>query len=121
MKHNWLRKLIGGLSFTSVLFIFQACYGTPQDMKNDIFIEGKVKSKTSGEPLNGIKVLIADKMQYEYTNDEGKFSLYTEIANSYKIKFQDVDSTLNGSFIEQDTILTKINKSVYLDIALPEK
>lgn len=31
MKKGWIRKLICGLSFGSALFIFQACYGTPQD------------------------------------------------------------------------------------------
>jgi len=31
MKRNWIRNVIGGLGFGSVLFVFQACYGTPQD------------------------------------------------------------------------------------------
>jgi hypothetical protein len=38
IKQNWRRKLLGGLSLTSALFIFQACYGTPHDMGLDIFI-----------------------------------------------------------------------------------
>ena len=121
MTRNWKSKLIGTLSFASVLFIFQACYGTPQDLGNDIFIEGQVKSKTTGEPIKGIKVSVVDKMQSEYTNDEGKFSLYTELADNYTVKFEDVDSTLNGVYNNADTILGKINKNVYLDIALEKK
>ena len=51
MKTNWIKKLIGGLSLTSTMFIFQACYGTPQDFGMDVLIEGQVKSKTSGLPI----------------------------------------------------------------------
>ena len=121
MKRNWKRKLLGGLSLTSALFIFQACYGTPQDMGLDVFIEGQVKSKITGVPIKGIKVSIAEKMQYQYTNEEGKFSLYTEVADSYKITFEDIDALQNGIFNNRDTILTTINDKVYLDIVLEEK
>ena len=121
MKQNWRRKLLGGLSLTSALFIFQACYGTPQDMGLDVFIEGQVKSKKTSLPVKGIKVSVTDKMQFEYTNADGKFSLYTETADNYKLKFEDIDSNLNGLFDVKDTLLTKIDKTVYLRIALVEK
>ena len=121
MKRNWKRKLIGGLSLTSALFIFQACYGTPQDFGLDIFIEGQVKSQATGNPIKGIKVSVAEKMQYEYTNEEGRFSFYTEIADNYKIKFEDIDAVQNGVFFDRDTLLSGINKRVYLDIVLVEK
>jgi len=45
MKQSWRKKILGGLSLTSALFIFQACYGTLHDMGLDIFIEGQVKSE----------------------------------------------------------------------------
>ena len=121
MKQNWRRKLLGGLSLTSALFIFQACYGTPQDFGLDIFIEGQVKSGKTYIPVKGIKVSVSDKMQFEYTNEEGKFSFYTETADSYKIIFEDIDSNQNGIFAGKDTLLTNIDKRVYLDIVLEEK
>jgi putative lipoprotein (rSAM/lipoprotein system) len=121
MKRNWRRKLIGGLSLTSALFIFQACYGTPQDMGFDILIEGKVRSRTTGIPVKGIKVSMEDRIQYELTNDEGNFSFYTEAAGSYKIKFEDIDLLQNGNFENRDTTLTNIDRRVYLDIGLTEK
>ena len=121
MKRNWRRKLLGGLSLTSALFIFQACYGTPHDFGLDIFIEGQVKSLKTNIPVNGIKVSVADKMQFEYTNEDGKFSFYTETADSYKIKFEDTDSNQNGIFVGKDTLLTNIDKTVYLNIVLEEK
>lgn len=121
MKRNWIRKIIGGLSFTSALFIFQACYGTPQDFGLDLLIEGQVKSKTSGLPIKGIKVSIADNMQYDLTNDEGQFTFYTEMIDTMKIVFEDIDSTQNGLYQNKDTVLTDFSEKVFLDINLDEK
>jgi hypothetical protein len=121
MKRNWRRKLLGGLSLTSAMFIFQACYGTPQDMGLDIFIEGKVSSSTTGIPVKGIKVSVENKIQYQLTSDDGKFSFYTESAESYKIMFDDTDLLQNGSFESKDTVLTNIDRRVYLDIVLKER
>ena len=121
MKRSWRKKILGGLSLTSALFIFQACYGTPQDMGLDIFIVGQVKSEKTSKPVKGIKVSVEGKMQYQYTDESGKFSFYTETASSYKIKFEDIDADQNGIFAGKDTLLTNIDKTVYLDIALEEK
>jgi hypothetical protein len=121
MKSNLIRKLIGGLSFTTALFVFQACYGTPQDIGLDVFIQGLVKSKKTGVPIKGIKVSIVNNPQYLYTDEDGRFSLYTEIADTCKIKFEDTDSIQNGAFNDKDTILTNLQGQVYLDILLDEK
>ncbi len=121
MKRNVTRKIIGGLSLTSAMFVFQACYGTPQDFGLDILIEGQVKSKTSGLPIKGIKVSVADNVQYEVTDEEGKFSFYTEILEGLTLHFQDIDSTQNGLYIDKDTVLTDLKENIYLDIALEEK
>jgi putative lipoprotein (rSAM/lipoprotein system) len=121
IKQNWRRKLLGGLSLTSALFIFQACYGTPHDMGLDIFIEGRVTSQKTNLPVKGIRVSVEDKLQYEFTDTDGKFSLYTEAADSYKIKCEDIDAAQNGSFYEKDTFLTSVVDKVYLNIALQEK
>ncbi len=121
MKRNVIRKIVGGLSFTSALFIFQACYGTPQDFGNDLFIEGQVKSKVSGLPIPGVKVSVANNIQYELTDEEGKFSFYTELIDGLRLQFQDIDSTENGHYVDKDTVLTDLSENVHLDIALEEK
>jgi len=121
MNRNIVRKLIGGLSLTSAMFVFQACYGTPQDFGLDLLIEGQVKSKVSGLPIKGIKVSVANNMQYALTDNEGKFSFYTEMLEGLKIQFQDIDATQNGLYADQDTVLTDLSEKVYLDIALEEK
>ncbi len=128
MKRDWKRKIIGGLCLTSIAFVFQACYGTPQDFGNDLLIEGQVKSKTSGLPIKGIKVSIADKIQYTNTDENGKFSFYIERLQYAKIQFTDIDSTQNTLFSNKDTLVT-INDSVlmskqpkvYLNIELENK
>ncbi len=60
-------------------------------------------------------------MQYELTNDEGKFSFYTEMLEELTLQFQDIDSTQNGLYIEKDTVLTDLSEKVFLDIAMEEK
>jgi hypothetical protein len=119
MKRNWIRTIIGGLSFTAALFVFQACYGTPQDLGLDVLIEGQVKSKTSGLPIKGIKVSVTN-IQYEITDQEGRFSFYTEKIEGLAIRFEDIDSIQNGSFLKKDTVLTNITEKVFLDIVLEE-
>jgi hypothetical protein len=121
MKQNWIRKIVGGLSFTSAMFVFQACYGTPQDFGLDLLIEGQVKAKTSGLPIKGIKVSVANNMQYELTDEEGKFSFYTEMLEGLTLQFQDIDSIQNGLYHAKDTVLTRLSPKVSLDIMLEEK
>jgi hypothetical protein len=128
MKREWKRKIIGGLCLTSVAFVFQACYGTPQDFGNDLLVEGQVKSKMTGLPIKGIKVSVAERVQYANTDENGKFSLYIDKLQHANIKFKDVDSTQNIWFSNKDTLIT-INESVlkskqpkvYLNIELENK
>ncbi|MDX9946665.1 MAG: hypothetical protein RBS38_04805 [Bacteroidales bacterium] len=121
MKSNWIRKIIGGMSLTTAMFIFQACYGTPQDMGLDMLVEGQVKSLTSGLPVKGIKVSVVDYMQYDITDETGKFSFYAEMIEGIRIQFQDIDANENGLFADKDTVLTAISEKVYLDIMLENK
>lgn len=121
MKKNWIRNILGGLSLTSAMFIFQACYGTPQDFEFDIFVEGQVKSDTTGLPIEGIKVSVANLMQYEMTDSNGYFSFYLEMNDSLNIQFEDIDSTQNSFYENKDTILTNCCENYFLDILLEEK
>jgi hypothetical protein len=121
MKRTWIRKLIGGLSLTSALFVFQACYGTPQDFGLDLFIEGQVKSKTSGLPIEGIKVSVANNPQFTMTDGDGKFILITEMIKDLTLRFQDVDSDQHGLYTDKDTVMNLPKGMVFLDIKLEEK
>lgn len=121
MKRNWIRKIIGGLSFTSALFIFQACYGTPQDFGLDLLVEGQVKSQTTGLPIKGIKVSVVDNVQYETTDENGKFSFYTELVSDLKLQFDDIDLEQNGLYQSKDTVLTTSSNKVYVNVVLAAK
>ncbi len=90
MKRNWFNAIIKGISLTSAMFVFQACYGTPQDFGRDLCISGKVVSKSTGLPIEGIKVSVEDGVQYQKTDKQGGFMLYTEILQSIKVRFEDV-------------------------------
>jgi putative lipoprotein (rSAM/lipoprotein system) len=120
-KNNWTRKIIGGLSFTSALFIFQACYGTPQDFEYDLLIEGKVKAQTTGLPIKNIRVSVTSDVQNILTDEAGSFSFYTFKKDSITLRFEDIDNTLNGSFAPKDTVLKELEGEIFLNITLAEK
>ena len=121
MKRKWIRGIIGGLSFTSALFIFQACYGTPQDLERDTLVHGKVTLKASDTPIEGIKVTVTSNSQYAHTDEEGLFSFYTIAADRLTIKFEDIDDEENGAYSDKDTLLLGVWEDVYLDIEMEEK
>lgn len=122
MTYKWLRRIIGGLSFTSALFIFQACYGTPQDeMMADVLIEGQVTSKVTGKPIQGIKVSINVGSSYELTDADGRFALYTYLEDSTNIRFESLDSVQNTYQLLCDTVVKQTNNKVTLDVKLDSK
>ncbi len=120
-RKGLIRQMITGLSFTSALFVFHACYGTPQDFGIDMLVEGTVKSKESGMPIEGIKVSVVRSAQYQLTDSKGFFSFYTERYNGLTLTFEDVDSQLNGSFLPQDTVISSSADSVFLSVDLNVK
>ena len=57
---KFLHTFLKGASLTGALFVFQACYGMPQD---DMYREGglapmsfSLVSRTTGEPIEGVRV-----------------------------------------------------------------
>ena len=93
-----LRKIYTGLGLTTVALVFQACYGTPQTMGLDVLIRGVVKSKTTNEPIEGIKISVKDMYQYELTDSAGKFQFYVPQEEICIIQLDDIDGTENGSY-----------------------
>lgn len=121
MRRSWIRRIAGGLSLTTAMFVFQACYGTPQDFGLDFQIEGQVRSQVTGLPVKGIKVSIANNLQYQYTDENGKFSFYTEMMENVRVVFEDIDQMDNGNFISKDIVVNAISEKVVIDIDLEEK
>jgi putative lipoprotein (rSAM/lipoprotein system) len=121
MKSKLMRKLLGGMSLTTALFVFQACYGGPQDYGLDLLLEGQVKSNTTGLPITGIRVYVENSHQYILTDGEGKFSFYTEGNENLTVKFEDIDSDQNGLYENKDTVITNAGETVFLEITLEKK
>ena len=113
---KWLLNILRGASFTTALFIFQACYGTPQP---DFMLEERgeapmlftVKSKASGEPLGGIRILGTEyKSQGEYyqelgiTGDDGRCTVNIPYIRNMKgpfLRFEDPQEI----YAQKDTVL----------------
>jgi putative lipoprotein (rSAM/lipoprotein system) len=93
-----LRGLFAGLGLTTAAFVFQACYGTPQDMGLTVLIQGVVKSESTKKPIQGIKITLKDRFQYGLTDNAGKFQLYVPEYKLYTLQFDDIDGAENGSY-----------------------
>jgi putative lipoprotein (rSAM/lipoprotein system) len=95
-----IRKIYTGLGLTTMALVFQACYGTPQTMGLDILIRGVVKSKITEEPIEGIKISVKDRYQYELTDSTGQFQFYVPLEEIYilQLELEDVDGAQNGSY-----------------------
>ncbi|MDO4726834.1 MAG: hypothetical protein Q4A56_06415 [Porphyromonadaceae bacterium] len=121
-KYRILRWIYATFCLGSVVFIFQACYGMPKDFGKDVKVTGIVKSKSTNQPIKGIKVIDKHSSAYQKTDSNGNFSMYVSSRNSgVSISFMDVDSTENGSFLKKDTIVAVDNKrSIELDIRLED-
>ena len=59
---KWLHNLLKGLSLTTALFVFQACYGTPEWL-HDNALPFKVVDARTGDPLEGVGI----SSRYRYT------------------------------------------------------
>lgn len=121
MKRNWVRRILGGLSFTTALFVFQACYGTPQDFGDDLRIDGEVRSKTSGNAIQGIKVTVENSSQYDITDFSGRFVIHTDWAQNLKITFEDIDGVTNNEYSKKDTVITPADFEYHLYVNLEKK
>lgn len=121
MKKIWIRNILKGLSLTSAMFIFQACYGIPDDGYYDVNISGEVLSKTSGLPIGGIKVTLDTTGQYTFTDSLGRYSMWTEREFKTTVQFQDIDSIQNSYYQDFDTVLTKPEGDVLLNVMLEDK
>ena len=91
-------------------------YGMPH---GDYFIDGKIVSEETNEPIKNLKVrFINNDREYAidsiFTNGEGRFNFnYSkDLIRNYAIEVQDIDGEENGAF--NDTIINvKINENEF--------
>ena len=78
--YKWLRGLMKASALTTVMFIMQACYGTPKKEFVRINISGYVTDKSNGQPLQGIQLeAFHSEGDYDhvvgYTDEKGYFEM----------------------------------------------
>ncbi len=117
IKEKYLRKIIQGFSLTAMAFVFQACYGPPQDFRSNKFIEGIVKDE-AGNPIQNIKISLDETERYTITDTEGKFYTHVQPASEYKIHIED---TKNNFFSKKDTTISNVEGDIFVEINLAKK
>jgi putative lipoprotein (rSAM/lipoprotein system) len=97
----------------SACFLFEACYGSPQNEampKYNMDLTGTVKSQDSLKPIQNIKITLNNSANTENpltaTSSIGTFNYSMLIENkeiSWTIKATDVDDSINGKFNAKET------------------
>ena len=102
MKNNrtykWVRGLLAASAFTSVMFIMQACYGTPNYRNEESFsyevkMSGIVTDSASAQPLSGINVSTDISEEVAVSDENGQFCLsfmvYSDDDSGFILNFSD--------------------------------
>lgn len=113
----FFKKIFGVASLTTLLFIFEACYGAPPDMGYDLLIEGKVISAQTGNPLKGINVSVKNSQSFQQTDSNGNFSFYADSNNldSITVEFKSVNEQKKF-----DTTVAIKDDKIYLTVKFQE-
>lgn len=117
-KQQFLRFLFGSFTATALMFVFQACYGMPNDTLY-IYVQGTVVSDVTGEPIPNIEVRSNTSSDTVRTDDMGQFFIAVPSMTIPNLTFKDIDQAENGQFAPLDTILEKYNGEM-LEIRLNE-
>lgn len=117
-KQQLLRFLFGSFTATALMFVFQACYGMPNDTLY-IYVQGTVVSDVTGEPIPNIEVRSNTSSDTVRTDEMGQFFITVPSMTIPNLTFKDIDQAENGQFAPLDTILEKYNGEM-LEIRLNE-
>jgi hypothetical protein len=122
-----LREIFKGVSFTSLAFVFQACYGPAPDEKQDcdLLFNGVVVSKSTSLPIEGVKVVIEDGIRYGYTDTNGRYNIdfaYPGFSgDGLKIHFQNATNTQNIHFADTTIVVKcRYDEQVITNVELRE-
>ena len=117
---KWLHNLLKGVSLTTALFVFQACYGTPRWM-DDLNVQFKVVSAADETPIEGVEVYTRvtdnDGLDWNlcgYTDAEGvlEAGITYSIETSPQFRFK-ADETL---YEVKDTVVEDISGVIYVKL-----
>ena len=96
--YKWVRGLLAASAFTSVMFIMQACYGTPnyqgkESFSYEVKMSGIVTDSASAQPLSGINVSADISDEVAVSDENGQFCLsfmvYSDDDSGFNLNFSD--------------------------------
>lgn len=115
---KWLHNLLKGCSLTGALFVFQACYGTPDapfyEEQGVAPMTFSVVSHSTGEPLEGVRIRGSafdrnplDELGVTGADGRCRVSLpYIRNIEGPYLAFEDAE----GAFVRKDTVLTDLRE-----------
>ena len=121
--YKWLRGLMKASALTTVMFIMQACYGTPKNEFVRINISGYVTDKSHGQPLQGIQLeAFHSDADYDhvigYTDENGYFEMshWAYFNRVSQLTIEAVDTV--GNYRSFDTLVSSDSDLTELKIKL---
>jgi len=118
---KWIHNLLKCCSFSAVLFTFQACYGTPEDMlEADATCTIHVVD-ASGKDIPNVEVLVKnnasdDKLYADTTNGAGMAFIKEYMACSVvNLKFE-LRPLENADFQPKDTVIMGLSEQITITL-----
>jgi len=118
-----LRNILKGASLSTALFIFQACYGVPMDLDEELF-QFKFVSAVDGSPIKDVEVSSKNPndsqwrlLGYSGTNGLAQVYLYTSEEASYDFRFNAGDDV----YAVKDTTIKVADSDKVYEIVLQKK
>lgn len=111
---GFFRNFLKGASLTTALFIFQACYGTPEWL-HDVDVSFRVVSAEDGKPLDDVGIYSRvykssnlDWILCGYTNESGVANVMAGVIDgqSPEFRFEAGDST----YAVKDTVIADLRQ-----------
>lgn len=118
MVMKWLHNILKGASLTTALFIFQACYGTPEWLHDDD-VQLQVVSAEDGSPIDDVEIYtrmtVSEDMDWDlcgYTDEEGVLSTTVYFNENYAPQFRVSDPS--GRYAVKDTVVADLSDTILI-------
>lgn len=105
---KWIHNLLKCFSFSAVLFTFEACYGTPEDMYEQEYDCAVQVVDADGNGISNVEVMVKDsssgtKVFADTTNKAGlAYVKYLDSKSKFEFSFHPLE---NVDFQSKDTVL----------------
>ena len=123
---NWLRNILKGISLSSALFVFQACYGTPQWL-NDVEVKFKLVSSTDNTSLKDVEISTRvyksenlDWILCGYTDENGFLATFAGLMDENSPEFRFRPPADTGFELKDTVIANPANRIIQIKLKKAE-